>query len=1478
MSSKNFYGLTGDVTIDGGILNVGNAQLYANTETSNVGIGTTNPGFTLDVNGDANVGVLYSTFLHGDGSNIENIVSSQWEGSPGNPIYYTSNVGISNTEVVTKTLQIGSNLFVEETGSNVLYVTGNVYASRFVGDGSLLTGIAASLDDIVDQGNVVSNTIILESGIDPVSNIGLVTKEGVAISISNVNPTGEFQLGVGSNLLVNVYSSNVLTVDGNVFAQKMTLGTVTVTPSYNLEQITTTGATSGQSMSLTNATTGLTTTANIVVGGNVTATSVIITSNIEVGGNVNANTVITTANIEVGGNVNANTVITTANIEVGGNAQLQGGVALGGHIIPTVDNTYDIGSAAFKIRDMYVSDNSLWIGDDTKLSVTGGELKFRKRNTGVVPKGITDMGGTSGAALTHGGVSDINDMKLHHWEAYAKSIDATKTTKDIFTDDADNYETSAIKTFHTSNAMTIGTTKTFVAVCTADASGAKKYYIDGYLQASLVLHQGQTYIFDLSSPTLVDHPFVFQTTNANDGTTDGTNYTSGITTTGAYGSTEKRTFIVPAGAPTTLYYFCTAHAGMGATVSISPTAELMVSGRIVTTDLQVSGTGGATLGSGTTAQRSVYPLLGTIRYNSTTGYMEAYTASGWGSIAQPPTITGISPLTTLTSGGTLAGWDAGTKIMASDLQASDQFGGSVSMSSDGTKVIVGVKYEDTGASNAGSAYIFALSGGSWSQEAKIQASDPEASDYFGYSVSMSGDGTKVIVGAYGEDTGGSQAGAAYIFALSGGSWSQQQKIQASDAQTSDLFGYGVSMSSDGTKVLVGARNEDTGASNAGSAYIFALSGGSWSQEAKIQASDKQAGDDFGQSVAMNSDGTKVLVGAYYEDTGGSNAGAAYIFALSGGSWSQEAKIQASDPEASDNFGYSVSMSGDGTKVLVGARGEDTGGTNAGKAYIYTYSSGSWGSELMFQSSDIQVDDNFGQSVAMSSDGTKVVVGAYAEDTGATNAGAAYIFDYHANQIFDSSTQVFTATGTGIVSGSTVQLEGADGSLYSVVDATAAGTQVTFKMGTLGASGGYAVAQQPYKLKVSSTSGLIVTSTAAIGFAVGWTSPAANANLEFDISASETETLVGTDGGGGTNRTFSLAPGSNALPSPLVLTGSTGAITGQIAANQDGVTTSVTFRLTDNATGLFTDRAIDIMGSSELYAFTSHTFTNAGKTGQDGPTLSQLTTAYSPTWTDYTSNLNVTTQGIQEWTVPKTGEYTIKAAGAGIVTASGDFGGVGRAFQGIEMQGTFTLTRGATVRIIVGQSGTHGYGNSPGGSGGTYVFYNATDTYPIMVAGGGGGFYPPSVRTNGIGTNTYLNSCGQSGTSGGSNSAGNNSQPGGTSGSGGLSQGAYAGGGAGWLTDGGDAVSVASSGGHAPRNTGAPGRGGNDASNGHTGFGGFGGGGGVHGNTGGAGAGGGYSGGRGWGQSTGQSGGGGSYGGTATNVYNASQGWCIITQN
>jgi hypothetical protein len=359
------------------------------------------------------------------------------------------------------------------------------------------------------------------------------------------------------------------------------------------------------------------------------------------------------------------------------------------------------------------------------------------------------------------------------------------------------------------------------------------------------------------------------------------------------------------------------------------------------------------------------------------------------------------------SGGS---WSQEAKIQSSDIQASDYFGYRVSMSGDGTKVIVGANQESTGATYAGAAYIFAYSSGSWSQEAKIQASDKQADDEFGQSVSMSSDGTKVIVGAWQEDTGGSNAGAAYIFALSGGSWDTGTKIQASDKQDSDRFGYKVSMNSDGTKVIVGAWQDDTGGSNAGAAYIFALSGGSWSQQAKIQASDKQAHDYFGYSVSMSSDGTKVIVGAFAEDTGGGSAGSAYIFALSGGSWSQQAKIQASDPEANDRFGRSVSMNSDGTKVIVGAWLEDTGGTNAGAAYIFAYSSGSWSQQQKIQASDKQADDYFGQSVSMSGDGTKVIVGADREDTGATNAGAAYIFESPLINTLTSST-VISAAGT-----------------------------------------------------------------------------------------------------------------------------------------------------------------------------------------------------------------------------------------------------------------------------------------------------------------------------------------------------------------------------------------------------------------------------------------------------------------------------------
>ncbi|MGY8913403.1 MAG: hypothetical protein ACKVHS_09065, partial [Flavobacteriales bacterium] len=801
-----------------------------------------------------------------------------------------------------------------------------------------------------------------------------------------------------------------------------------------------------------------------------------------------------------------------------------------------------------------------------------------------------------------------------------------------------------------------------------------KYEINGVDRPTLQLHQHQTYIFDLSSSTLSGHPFIFSETAS------GSSYDTGITTTGAYGSTEKRTFVVPAGAPTTLYYYCTSHSGMGATVSISSTAELMVSGRVESTDLAVTGTSGISIGSGTTAQRPANPTLGTIRYNSTTGFMEGYAAAGWAPIAQPPTVTGLSPLTTLTSGGnavrSYSNYAATEMPQPPNAVNDDKLGWSVAVSGNGMYALAGSPYDDGGGSNSGALHIYVrnASTNAWTHQQELVIPSITAGDSWGYTqhaVSLSNDGTYAVAGAQYHN---SSTGRARVWVRNGTSWSHQQELTISSMPTGQYFGSGVDISTDGNYIIIGAYSDTSIASlgsGAGAAHIFIRSNTTWSHQASLpRTGDGAKGRNFGVSVGISSDGTYAIVGAplgaYPVDSNHPNTGYAHMYIRSNTTWTHQALMVDPNGNLQDNFGTGVDISGDGNYAVMGAN-NDTSATGAGFVFVrngtswtlqqqltitsaqagdhafeqlqishdgevivasvrgrkvYITSGAVYGSFVIFtrvgttwtQIQEITgwgivnpaAIDNFGYCVGISSDGTMIVAGAYSRDTGGTDRGAMFtVPGVFSPIVIDSATQVFTATGTGIVSGSTVQLEGADGSLYSVFDATppnAAGTQVTFKLGTLGASGGYTIANQPYKLKVSSTSGLIGTSTAVIGFAVGWTT-AVGATLSFDINASETQTLVGTDGGGVSSTgswagTFSISPLSavQALPAKvgggtLVLTGSTGDITGQIAANQDGVTTTVTFRLTDNATGLFIDRAIDIKGMNELYPFTSpFTFT------------------------------------------------------------------------------------------------------------------------------------------------------------------------------------------------------------------------------------------------------------------------------------------------
>lgn len=336
-------------------------------------------------------------------------------------------------------------------------------------------------------------------------------------------------------------------------------------------------------------------------------------------------------------------------------------------------------------------------------------------------------------------------------------------------------------------------------------------------------------------------------------------------------------------------------------------------------------------------------------------------------------------------------WTQQAKLTPPDPAAGYFFGQGVSISADGNTVLIGAYGDSDGGTNTGSAYIFTRSGITWAYQAKLMAADRAAGDIFGRSVSISGDSNTVLIGAHGDDDKGSNSGSAYIFVRSGSTWTQQAKLVAGDGAASDFFGYGGSLSTDGNTALVGGYGNDDGGSNSGSAYIFTRSGSTWTQQNKLLATDRTADDFFGFGLSISGDGNTALVGAYGDDDNGTGSGSAYIFTRSGSIWTQQAKLLAADAAAGDTFGYGVSLSADGNSALVGAYGADDNGANTGCAYIFTFDGGSWTQQAKLLAGDATAGDFFGRSVSISSDGLTALVGAYGNDDNGTDSGSAYPF-------------------------------------------------------------------------------------------------------------------------------------------------------------------------------------------------------------------------------------------------------------------------------------------------------------------------------------------------------------------------------------------------------------------------------------------------------------------------------------------------------
>jgi hypothetical protein len=331
-------------------------------------------------------------------------------------------------------------------------------------------------------------------------------------------------------------------------------------------------------------------------------------------------------------------------------------------------------------------------------------------------------------------------------------------------------------------------------------------------------------------------------------------------------------------------------------------------------------------------------------------------------------------------------------ITAGDAADWDLFGHSVSLNGD--TLAVGAHGVDGSDTNQGAAYIFYKDQGgtdSWGEVKKLVASDAGDSDFFGYSVSISGD--TVVVGAYREDGTGADRGAAYVFDRNNGgadNWEEVKKLTASDAANGDYFGHSVSISGD--TIAVGAYSKGT---DQGAVYVFDRNNGgtdNWGEVKILTASDAANYDKFGYSVSI--EGNTIAAGASSKVGSGIDRGAAYVFDRDNGgtdNWGEVKKLTASDTEDNDYFGYSVSIEGD--TLVAGANNEGGSGSGRGAAYVFKRDEGgadNWGEVKKLVASDAGDGDFFGQSVSIS--GNYISVGALLEDGSGTDRGAAYIFE------------------------------------------------------------------------------------------------------------------------------------------------------------------------------------------------------------------------------------------------------------------------------------------------------------------------------------------------------------------------------------------------------------------------------------------------------------------------------------------------------
>lgn len=302
------------------------------------------------------------------------------------------------------------------------------------------------------------------------------------------------------------------------------------------------------------------------------------------------------------------------------------------------------------------------------------------------------------------------------------------------------------------------------------------------------------------------------------------------------------------------------------------------------------------------------------------------------------------------------------------------------------RVAFGVRGRDDGGVNRGAVYVHALSGGSWSQVQKLTPAAPVDREEFGTSVSLRG--PWLAVGAPLADREGTDAGSAWIFDSNGVNFTQVQRLVPPAPQPGALFGCSIALDGSGSaRIAIGARREAVNGVQAGAVHIFRREGSTWVHEGRVVAPGVVTeGDDFGQSIALH--GNTLAVGTPNEDVTEVNAGGVHVFQLQGSAWVHEALVLPPNPEPLGEFGNAVTLQD--TVLAIGAYREDGGGADAGRVHVFSRGAAGWGFTQSLQAPAPTAGAEFGSSLAI--DGDALLVGAARATLGSIqHSGGAYLF-------------------------------------------------------------------------------------------------------------------------------------------------------------------------------------------------------------------------------------------------------------------------------------------------------------------------------------------------------------------------------------------------------------------------------------------------------------------------------------------------------